>query len=113
MSAGNFTLANSVPAADSSTRVLSAVPHIPQISVRLSPVSSMHPQLERTEKDLPHLNCGPTPVKPHRLEPAIATYLVKVVFVLVFLFDILGIKSLVDPKILRVLLKTHGKLLMS
>ena len=75
--------ANSAPAADSSTRVLSAVPHIPQNSVRLSPVSSMHPQLERTEKDLPHLNCGPTPVKPHRLEPllrgydpAIATYLV-------------------------------------
>ena len=63
--------------------VLSAVPHIPQISVRPSPVSSMHPHLERTEKDLPHLNCGPTPVKPHRLElllrgydPAIATYLV-------------------------------------
>ena len=34
-------------------------------------------------KDPPHLNCGPTPVKPHRLEPilrgydpAIATYLV-------------------------------------
>ena len=54
---------------------------------------------------LPHLNCGPTPVKPHRLEPllrgydpAIATYLVNG-FILVFLFDILGIKSLVDPKI--------------
>ena len=48
-----------------------------------SPVFSMHPQVERTEKDPPHLNCGPTPVKPHRLEPilrgydpAIATYLV-------------------------------------
>ena len=81
--AGNFTPANSVPAADSSTRVLSAVPRIPQLSVMPSPVSSTHPQLERREKDPPHLNYGPTPVKPHRLErllrgydPAIATYLV-------------------------------------
>ena len=66
-----------------STHVLSAVPRIPQLSVMPSPVSSMHPQVEKTEKDPPHLNCGPTPVKPHRLEPllrgydpAIATYLV-------------------------------------
>ena len=43
----------------------------------------MHPQLERTEKDPPHLNLLPAPVKPHRLkplhrgyDPAIATYLV-------------------------------------
>ena len=47
--AGNFTPANSVPAVDSSTRVLSAVPRIPQLSVMPSPVSSMHPQVERTK----------------------------------------------------------------
>jgi len=34
----------------------------------------MYPQLERTEKDLPHLNCRPTPVKPHRLEPLLGGY---------------------------------------
>ena len=46
-------------------------------------MSSMHPQWERTGKDPPDLNCGPTPGKPHRLEPllrgydpAIVTYLV-------------------------------------
>ena len=72
--AGNFTPANSVPAVDSSTRVLSAWPRIPQLSVMPSPVSSMYPQLERTEKDPPHLNCGPTPVKLHRLEPLLRGY---------------------------------------
>ena len=43
----------------------------------------MHPLVERREKDPPHLSCGPTLVKPHRLEPllrgydlVIATYLV-------------------------------------
>ena len=81
--AGNFTPANSVPAVDSSTHVLSAVPHIPQLSVRPSPVSSMHSQWETTGKDPLHLNCGPTPVNPHGLEPllrgydpALVTYLV-------------------------------------
>ena len=46
-------------------------------------VKHVSSQLERTEKDPPHLKCGPTPVKPHRLEPllrgydpVIATYLV-------------------------------------
>ena len=72
--AENFTPANSVSAVDSSTRVLSAGPRIPQLSVMPSSVSNMYPQLERTEKDPPHLNCGPTPVKPHRLEPLLRGY---------------------------------------
>ena len=96
--AGNFTPVSSVPAVDSSTRVLSVGPRIPQLSVMPSPVSSIYPQLERTEKDPPLLNCGPTPVKPllrepllRGYDPVIATYLVNG-FRFGFLFDISGIK---------------------
>jgi len=55
----------------------------PATQCQAKPSAQHAPPTGEDKKDPPHLNCGPTPVKPHRLEPllrgydsAIATYLV-------------------------------------
>ena len=93
----------------------------------MHPVTQCHAKLSvshasssgQDRKGSPRLNCGPTPVTPHRLEPllrgydpAITTYLVND-FRFGFSIQYFGNKFNFRSKNLKSALKTHGKLLIT